>query len=217
MYYCLYEIRNLLNDKIYVGVHKTKNLDDGYMGSGKVIRNAIKKYGSENFTKTILETFEDDASMYAREKEVVTEEFLAREDTYNLRRGGTGGFDYINKHRTTENRQKVNKITCSKGGTTSSSLLKERLKDDTYKTKWILSIINGQKLINHNYAQFEGKKHTEETKRRISEKCKLRTGDKNGSFGTCWIYNKLGNRKIKKDDLQQYLDAGYIKGRITVG
>ena len=35
--------------------------------------------------------------MFAREKEVVTDEFLARPDTYNLRRGGFGGFDYINK------------------------------------------------------------------------------------------------------------------------
>ena len=36
--------------------------------------------------------------MYAKEKEIVTEEFILREDTYNLRRGGYGGFDYINKN-----------------------------------------------------------------------------------------------------------------------
>lgn len=95
-YYILYQITNNLNGKIYVGVHKTNNLDDGYMGSGKVIRSAIAKYGIENFTKDILEQFEDAAAMYAREKEVVTDEFLLREDTYNLRRGGTGGFDYLN-------------------------------------------------------------------------------------------------------------------------
>ena len=97
MFYYLYEIKNLINNKIYVGVHKTNSIDDGYMGSGKVILRAIKKYGIENFSKTILETFENSKVMFAREKEVVTDEFLARVDTYNLRRGGSGGFDYINK------------------------------------------------------------------------------------------------------------------------
>lgn len=96
MFYYLYEVKNNLNGKIYVGVHKTKSLDDGYMGSGKVISNAIRKHGIEHFTKIILERFETSGAMYAREKEVVTAEFLMREDVYNLRRGGNGGFDYIN-------------------------------------------------------------------------------------------------------------------------
>ena len=96
-YFYLYQITNLVNGKIYVGVHKTSSMEDGYMGSGKVILRAYEKYGIDNFTKVILETFDNSESMFAREKEVVTDEFLLREDTYNLRRGGFGGFDYINK------------------------------------------------------------------------------------------------------------------------
>ena len=91
MFYYLYEIRNKLNGKKYVGVHKTDDMNDGYMGSGKVLKLAVQKHGIENFEKIILEMFEDDESMFAREKEVVTEEFLARDDVYNLRRGGYGG------------------------------------------------------------------------------------------------------------------------------
>ena len=68
MFYILYRVTNNLNGKIYVGVHKTNDLDDGYMGSGKVINRAIEKYGIENFSKVILEQFEDPAAMYAREK-----------------------------------------------------------------------------------------------------------------------------------------------------
>lgn len=96
MLYYLYEIKNNINGKIYVGVHKTKNVNDDYFGSGKVLREAIKKYGKENFSKTINEYFDSAELMFAREKEIVNDEFLKRGDVYNLRRGGQGGFDFIN-------------------------------------------------------------------------------------------------------------------------
>jgi len=41
-----------VNNKIYVGIHKTKNMNDSYMGSGKVIKNAIKKYDIDNFKRS---------------------------------------------------------------------------------------------------------------------------------------------------------------------
>ena len=96
-YYYLYQVTNLVTNKIYIGVHKTSNLEDGYMGSGTRLRTAIEKYGASNFRKDILEFFNTSEEMYAKEKEIVNDSFLLREDTYNLRRGGNGGFDYITK------------------------------------------------------------------------------------------------------------------------
>ena len=96
MHYYLYEVKNKVNGKIYVGVHKTDNLEDNYMGSGKVILQAIEKHGLDNFEKTILEFFDDAESMFRRESEVVNDSFLERDDVYNLRKGGMGGFDWIN-------------------------------------------------------------------------------------------------------------------------
>lgn len=110
MFYYLYRITNTINGKVYIGVHQTRALDDGYMGSGKAIRSAVAKYGVENFTKEILEFFTDAESMYERERAVVTDEFILREDVYNLRRGGTGGFDYINKNKTFEDRSAAGKL-----------------------------------------------------------------------------------------------------------
>lgn len=88
--YYLYQITNLINNKIYIGVHSTRNINDGYMGSGKMLKSAFEKYGILNFRKDILEYFDDLESMYLREEQVVDETFLERDDVYNLKIGGAG-------------------------------------------------------------------------------------------------------------------------------
>jgi hypothetical protein len=94
MYYVIYKITNILNNKIYIGYHSTKNLDDDYMGSGKGIRLAIQKYGITNFKKEILYVFPTKIEALCIEKELVNAEFIAREDTYNIKLGGEGGWDH---------------------------------------------------------------------------------------------------------------------------
>lgn len=87
-YHYFYEIKNNLNGKIYRGIHSTNNLNDGYMGSGVGIRNAIQKYGEESFTKTILKFFDTREELAAYEKQQVDLNFILREDTYNQITGG---------------------------------------------------------------------------------------------------------------------------------
>jgi hypothetical protein len=111
MNYILYKITNLINGKIYIGVHSTTDLDDGYMGSGELIKSAIAKYGIENFQKEVLENFSSRSEMYLKEKEVVTEEFVARTDTYNLTKGGDGGYEFARKFAQTPQAQKKRQST----------------------------------------------------------------------------------------------------------
>ena len=92
MFYTIYQITNTINDKIYVGKHMTLDLNDGYMGSGTLIKRAIEKYGIDFFKKEIIHVFENEDDMNLKERELVTEEFCNREDTYNLCVGGKGGF-----------------------------------------------------------------------------------------------------------------------------
>ena len=88
MFYYLYKITNWFNGKIYIGVHKTEDLNDDYMGSGKLLKAAIEKYGIEYFTKEILQQFESAEEMFEAESQIVNEEFVKNKNTYNLTRGG---------------------------------------------------------------------------------------------------------------------------------
>ena len=60
MFYTIYKITNNVNGKYYIGKHQTKDLNDGYMGSGKFIKRAIEKYGVKNFTKEIIHVFDNE-------------------------------------------------------------------------------------------------------------------------------------------------------------
>lgn len=88
MYYTIYKITNLINGKIYVGQHTTENLYDSYMGSGRNIKYAIKKYGKQHFLKEILYVFDNFEDMNKMEGIIVNEEFVKRRNTYNVCIGG---------------------------------------------------------------------------------------------------------------------------------
>lgn len=94
-YYTIYKISNNVNGKYYIGKHITEDLNDGYMGSGKLIKKAINKYGIENFTKTILYYCDNEKEMNVIENLLIN---LKDENSYNLQPGGIGGFSYINEN-----------------------------------------------------------------------------------------------------------------------
>lgn len=63
---------------------------------------------------------------------------------------------------------------------------------------------------------WQGKKHKPETRLKMSNAMKGRfKGEENSQYGTCWIYNLdlEENKKIKKDEINQWLDNGWLKGR----
>lgn len=106
--YIVYQVTNIVNNKIYIGVHKTKNPDifDGYIGGGMYVNNpssyakpnspyqyAMKKYGPSKFKRTTLKVFETAEDAYNLEAEIVNKDFIKRTDTYNSQLGGfSGGF-----------------------------------------------------------------------------------------------------------------------------
>lgn len=87
----VYKTTNLVNGKIYIGVHSTNKIEDGYLGSGRIFKRALKKYGEDNFQREILFNFDSSKEAFDKERELVTKEFIERKDNYNFITGGFGG------------------------------------------------------------------------------------------------------------------------------
>jgi len=108
-YYLIYKITNHINGKFYIGKRVTTDPNDYYLGSGKLIRRAVKKYGKESFSKEILFYLNDREEMAKKEADIVTEDVVNNPLCYNLRLGGKGGF-------TLEEARKGNKAMRAVGG-----------------------------------------------------------------------------------------------------
>jgi len=116
IYNYFYIINNLKNGHFYLGVHSTDKLADGYMGSGDLIKRAIKSYGKENFELTPLKFFKTRKELMDFEREIVNERFLEHYNgiCYNLKKGGEGGrekkfTDEERKERESEHNRKAHR------------------------------------------------------------------------------------------------------------
>lgn len=102
----VYKTTNVVNNKIYIGVHKVdkNNIEDNYIGCGVYsnkpstymnaefpFRKAVKKYGPDKFKRETLKIFETEDDAYYYESIVVNADFLSRIDVYNVHLGGRGG------------------------------------------------------------------------------------------------------------------------------
>ena len=194
-HYLIYQIKNKLNGMIYIGQHQTENIDDDYMGSGSRIQNAIKKYGIENFEKTILFECSSAEEMNKKEAEIVNEDFIARDDVYNITVGGCGqGFQYANKN------------NLNNKGKTISSALRKKMIDGQLKDRVIHPERYDRK--NKNNPMF-GRQHSEATKHQMSESHK---GDRNPMRLRMWIRNPQ-TRESKVWMKSEPIPNGWEKGK----
>ena len=223
MHYTIYKVTNLVNEKIYIGKHQTLDLNDDYLGSGKILQRAIKKYGDDRFDKEIIYIFDNKEDMDDIEKEIVDEEFISRKDTYNLKIGGEGGWDFVNGEKGLNHgpnwHRTFSKKKYSEMGKAGAKSFRDRLKNDKeFKKRFGLKRSEIAKKLHktdENFA-FKNKKHTEESKRKIGEaNSKHQSGSGNSQFGKIWIYSLEEKRSMKIDlsDLKKYLFEGWIRGR----
>lgn len=203
-YYFIYKTTNLVNNKYYIGMHSTNNLDDGYLGSGKYLWNSINYHGKENHICEILEYCKDRKELVKRESEIVNEQLINEELCMNIKTGGQGGFS-----------SKEHMIKCSKAGNKAKSL---KLKTNKgYYNKYIdklskltkQSIKDGVRTTWKDNYDWTGKKHSDETKQKMRKLKNI--GSSNSQYGTMWITNETENRKISKNS---EVPEGWRRGRI---
>ena len=168
------------------------------MGSGKLIKRAVSKYGVENFRKEWLGFYEDEEELNYMERVFVDETWVSRSDTYNLKIGGEGGWNYINKHNITnrsgmkgkhlakETKQKISEATKGKNkGKTPWNKGKTNVYSQETLQKWstshsnhkhtvetkakISAKVSGKNNPMYGKSAWKGKHHSEEAKRKISE------------------------------------------------
>lgn len=206
----IYRITNTVTGKFYIGMHTTSNPNDGYFGSGKVLKRSINKYGREKHTKEILFTANSRSELVQREKEIINEDLLADPLCMNIRLGGEGGGGWTREQQRENNKK-------------SQLALQQLWKNEEWSSRRkkhareFFAELRKQGRIPmpkpHKTGEF---KHTNIAKQKISNANSiLQRGCRNSQYGTCWIFNPLNheNKKIHQDDLDVWIARGWVKGR----
>lgn len=197
-FYTVYRTQNLANGKYYFGVHKTKNPYDEYLGSGVVLKRAIAKYGEWLFIKNVCFIYDNAEEAFAKEFELI-ETYRNDQLCYNLRQGGSGGFDWINA-------KGLCSANTAPGLAAIARVFKLHPEKRSRPCPWLLTS-DARKKAN---AKLQGHKHPDSVKRLISLRASERVGSKNSQFGTHWITDGIQNRKVKEGFP---IPIGWCRGR----
>lgn len=213
MIHFIYKTTNLSDGSYYIGKHTTKRFVDGYLGSGKILLQKIKKYGKENFTREILEYAVSERELNSLEEKYVNIDVVSDPKSYNLTIGGFGGTKHLNNgseesiswkskgaRSTITKHHKMLSVWGSSGG---------RKTRDRYD-----SFVRKQWSAKGGCVAFLGKNHTEESRKKISaSRLGQMCGEKNGAYGTCWIKKGTDTLRIPKEKIKSYLEDGWERGR----
>lgn len=203
----LYEIKNNLNGKIYIGIHSTENINDGYMGSGSLIIKAVKRYGKNNFTKTILEYCDNRELLVELEKKVVNQQFVDRKDTYNLSVGGSSmNSTWKKSNETIAYKFKNDEDWVKKRSHNISLGLKRAMKSGKCSTATReFQMIRNKKSLSEKSIQ----------KRKLTYvKNKYQQGVNHNLYGKKIVNNGTLWKWILKDEVEEYLKLGWNLGKL---
>jgi len=99
----IYKTVNLQNGKYYIGKHIGK-VDDDYLGSGVILKQAVEKYGKEFFRKEVLVICLTEEELNYWEEKIISLK-IQDPNCYNIAPGGEGG--YTIKHFSETEKRKI--------------------------------------------------------------------------------------------------------------
>ena len=212
MIFYFYKITNKINGKFYFGVHSTKNINDGYMGSGVALRRAYKKYGIENFEKEILYYFNNADEMYAFEEQYVNADLVNNPECYNMVIGGRS--ERTNKqlsllaepsHNTQEYRKKL-KEGHYKYWTTGDVESKRKKKSESIVRYWTTGNVEEKKKRHAEAIKLSFENHPER-RNKISEKLRIAYSGEQGEKIKKKISNSLKNSEAHKKASERFKET----------
>ena len=237
MYGYIYKITNLINEKKYIGKHKSASFDKDYFGSGKIIKQAVKKEGKENFRIDIIEWCENKEQLNEAEKYWIKfYDAQKSEEYYNIASGGEGNEGLIfteeqklNLHNIQIDRVRMHKGSIEKnpkkGSIQELELLLDGYEYGFCETSCMAHTYDQTGINNPMYGKYGkdnpnyGSKRTEEQRRNISKSCIGRKawnkGKEGTAKGTVWYYNEELDisKMIHIEEIDRYENLGYKKGR----
>lgn len=203
----IYKTTNLINGMIYIG--KRQKERSNYLGSGKYLKNAIKKYGKENFKREIIEdNIEDSKSLCEREKFWIS--FYKSNDKnigYNLTNGGDG----VCRGPLSEEHKK--KISKALKGRVFSEEDKRKMSEGRIGMKFseehikhMSERIVSKESTEKRVAKMKGRKASEETRRKMRESSNPRRGSQNSK-------SKLNEEQVL--EIKKMLKDGITERKIA--
>jgi hypothetical protein len=196
--------------------------DDEYLGSGKYLKRAVAKYGRDNFRKDIIAVFETAEEMFALEAKIVNSQFVSSKDTYNMKLGGSGGYDHIWRAGLTTSIEKLNsgRVYKIKNDPAYREFWKEHTRRTGKRAQELGVGIHAipiderkrlQKIAITKALEPESRAKRIESFKRIGHS----QGQKNSQFGTCWLKNTLTGevKKVKKELAADLILIGWVRGR----
>ena len=163
----IYKTTCLINNKIYIGKHEGRE-DDGYIGSGKLLQRAVKKYGKENFCREILRRCKTLHELRIWEY-VYIKKYNSQDTTigYNIADGDVNCSEH-NPAKISEVREKIR--AASIGRIMSEETRKKISEKNRGKKRSLETCLK----ISKNNVGFRGKKHSNESKEKMSKSLKGR-------------------------------------------
>jgi group I intron endonuclease len=185
----IYITKNLINGKIYIG-KDTKNNPD-YLGSGRLIIKALKKYGKENFIKETIDFSESLDDLNEKEKYWIKFYNCKPPFGYNITDGGEGtlGFTF-----TEEQKRKIGDLQRGRKSPEHSKRMKDNnpAKREDVRKKISENNCNKRSDVRDRKSKamkgkskeyLKGKSRSEETKKKIGDALR---GKKREKFSEEW-------------------------------